>query len=63
MHILTGVWDLGESVVMILSKYVLTKVANATKINSKCSYTYVDELLIAYWTVEELEKLLILMVL
>ena len=44
-------------------KYILIKVENATKMNSKCSYTYVDELLIVCWTVEELDKLLILMIL
>ena len=49
--------------VMILSKYALTYVANATKINSKYLYTGIDELLIVYWTVEELERLLILMIL
>ena len=47
---------MGESVVMILSKYILTKVANVTKMNSKCSHTYVDKLLIMCWTVEELER-------
>ena len=31
--------------------------------NSKCLYTYVDELFIVCWTVEELERLLILMIL
>ena len=42
----TGLWDLGESMVMIYSKYALTKVAIATKMNLKCLYTYVDKLLI-----------------
>ena len=52
---------MGESVVMILSNYALTKVTNATKMNSKCLYTYVRELLIVCWTVEKLaQKLLIL---
>ena len=59
--IFTGLWDLGGSVTTILSKYVLTKVTNTTKMNSKHSYTYIDELLIVCWTVEELERLLILM--
>ena len=45
---------MGESVAMILPKYALTKVVNATKLNSKCLYTYGDELLIVYWTVEKL---------
>ena len=31
--------------------------------NSKCLYTYIDELLIVGWTVEELETLLMLMIL
>ena len=34
----TGLWDLGESAAMILSKYALTKVENATKMNLKCLY-------------------------
>ena len=34
-----------------------------TKMNSKCLYTYVDEWLIVCWTVEELERPLILMIL
>ena len=42
---------------------ILTKVAKATKTNSKCLYTHVDELLVVCWTVEELERLLILMIL
>ena len=41
----TGLWDLGESTVMIYSKYALTKVVNAAKMNLKCLYTYVDQLL------------------
>ena len=48
---------MGEPVVTILSKYLLTKAPNATKMNSMCSYTYVDELLIVCWTKEELERL------
>ena len=54
---------MGESAVMILPKYALTKVVNATKINLNCLCTYVDELLIMYWTAEELDRLLILMIL
>ena len=50
---------MGESVVIILSRYLLTKAPNATKMNPMCSYTYVDELLIVCWTEEELERLLI----
>ena len=48
---------MGESVAMILPKYALTKVVNATKLNSKCLYTYAygDELLIVCWTAEKLE--------
>ena len=52
-----------ESAVMILSKEVMNKVTNATKMNSKCLYTYIDELLAVCWTVEKLERLLILMIL
>ena len=37
------------------------KVANATKMNSKCSFAYVDELLIVFWTVEELEGILMIL--
>ena len=59
----TALWYLGGSVAIILSKYVLTKVTDATKINSKCSYAYVDELLIVYWTAGDLERQLILMML
>ena len=55
----TGLWDVGESVVKILSRYLLTKAPNATKMNSMCSYTYVHELLIVCRTEEELERLLI----
>ena len=46
---------MGESVVNDFVKMCIEKAANATKINSKYLYTYVDELLIACWTVEELE--------
>ena len=45
----TGLWNLGECVIIILSKYLLTKVANAIKwIQSVYIYiyTYVDKLLI-----------------
>ena len=43
----TGLWNLGEYVIIILSKYLLTKVANAIKwIQSVYIYTYVDKLLI-----------------
>ena len=43
----TGLWNLGECVIIILSKYLLTQVANAIKwIQSVYIYTYVDKLLI-----------------
>ena len=52
---------MGESMIMIYSKYALTKVVNATKMNLKCLYTYVNKLSITY--VEELNKLLVSMIL
>ena len=54
---------MGESVVIILSQYILTKVAIATKIILKCLYAYVGKWLIVCWTIEEPERLLILMIL
>ena len=47
---------MGEYVVMILSKYVVAIVANARKMNSKCLYTCIDELLIVCWIVQELYR-------
>ena len=39
--------EIGESVVISLSKYVLTIEVQCNKINSKCLYMYVGKLLIA----------------
>ena len=44
---ITGLWDLGESVIISLENISWLEVAITTKINSKCLYMYVGKLLIA----------------